>query len=58
LKMMNHDCACRWAASGMFVHQQTQRKNQVREPAILNANESRSRGCAWGVVSPEYHRLW
>jgi hypothetical protein len=26
--------------------------------AILNANESRSRGCAWGVVSPEYHRLW
>ena len=28
------------------------------DPAILNANESRSRGCAWGVVSPEYHRLW
>ena len=27
-------------------------------PAILNANESHSRGCAWGVVSPEYHRLW
>lgn len=34
-----------WQAAGM-------------EPAILNANESRSRGCAWGVVSPEYHRLW
>jgi hypothetical protein len=23
LGMMNHDCGCRWAASGMFVHQHT-----------------------------------
>ena len=29
LGMMNHDCACRWAASGMFVHETTMPSNTL-----------------------------
>ena len=33
--MMNHDCACKWAASGMFVHQSTTPRISLNFPTYI-----------------------